>query len=87
MTDFHGDKAKKTFKMANSKKLRFSTPPIFNFFLRKFQGLVLGLVELIDPKGIDVAQPIWLRDKIYNVARIGRNFDDYPGLQQKSKCA
>jgi hypothetical protein len=26
---------------------------------RKFQGLVLGLVELIDAKGIDVTQPIW----------------------------
>ena len=25
---------------------------------------------------------------IYNVARMGQNFDDYPGLQQqKSKCA
>jgi hypothetical protein len=48
------------FKMADSKKLRFSTPPILNIFLRKFHGLVLGLVELIDAKGIDVAQPIWL---------------------------
>jgi hypothetical protein len=28
-------------------------------FLRKFHGLVLGLVGLIDAKGIDVAQPIW----------------------------
>ena len=32
----------------------------FSFFLKKFfQGLVLGLVGLIDAKGIDVAQPIW----------------------------
>ena len=44
--------------MADSKKL--STPPILKQILRKFQGLVLGLVELIDAKGIDVAQPIWL---------------------------
>jgi hypothetical protein len=28
--------------------------------LWKFYGLVLELVELIDAKGIDVAQPIWL---------------------------
>ena len=28
--------------------------------LKKFNGLVLGLVEWIDAKGIDVAQPIWL---------------------------
>jgi hypothetical protein len=28
---------------------------------KKNQGLVLGLVELIDSKGIDLAQPIWCR--------------------------
>jgi hypothetical protein len=33
---------------------------ILNIFSRKFHGLVLELVELIDTKGIDVAQPIWL---------------------------
>ena len=43
--------------MADSKKL--STPPILKLFSRKFQGLVLGLVGLIDAKGIKVAQPIW----------------------------
>jgi hypothetical protein len=33
----------------------------FSFSLKFFfQGLVLGLVGLIDAKGIDVAQPIWL---------------------------
>jgi hypothetical protein len=50
----------KKIKMAHSKKLRFSTPPILIFFSWKFQGLVLGLVGLIDAKDIDVAQPIWL---------------------------
>ena len=45
--------------MADSKKLSFSIPPILNIFLKKFHGLVLGLVGLIDAKGIDVAQPIW----------------------------
>ena len=44
-------KIEKKIKMAESKNLRFSKP-----------GLVLGLVELIDKKGIDVDQPIWLRD-------------------------
>ena len=39
--------------MGNSKS------PILNIILWKFYGLVLGLVELIDVKGIDVAQPIW----------------------------
>jgi hypothetical protein len=45
--------------MADSKKLSVSIPPILNIFFQKFHGLVLGLVELIDAKGIDVAQPIW----------------------------
>ena len=34
--------------MADSKKLSFSKSPILIIFLRKFHGLVLGLVELID---------------------------------------
>jgi hypothetical protein len=33
---------------------------LLNIFSRKFHGLVLGLVEFIDVKGIGVAQPIWL---------------------------
>ena len=45
--------------MANSKKLRFSKPPILEKKLRKFHELVLGLVVLIDAKVIIVAQPIW----------------------------
>ena len=44
--------------MADSKKLRFSKPPILNVFFQKFHGLALGLVGLIDARGIDVAQPI-----------------------------
>ena len=39
-----GNEAKKKFKMADSKKLRLSTPPILNIFSRKFQRLVLGRV-------------------------------------------
>ena len=42
------------------KKAHFPGPPILNIFSWKFHGLVLGIVELIDAKGIDVAQPIWL---------------------------
>ena len=37
------------FKIANSQN-----------FLWKFHGLVLGLEGLIDAKGIDLSQPIWL---------------------------
>ena len=29
----------------------------------------------------------WKSVNIYNAARMDRNFDVYPGLQQKSKCA
>ena len=50
---------KKKFKMADSKKPHFTAPPILNIFSWKFHGLVLGLVELIDAKGISVAQLIW----------------------------
>jgi hypothetical protein len=56
--------------MAISKKLRFSKSPILKIFLRKFHRLVLGLVGLIDVKGIDVAQRIWpymaVRHKLKN---------------------
>ena len=56
MTYFHVDEAKKNF----FNKLSFSTLPKAEQFSPKFHGLILGLVELIDAKGIDVAQPIWL---------------------------
>ena len=46
----------KKFKMADSKKLSYSTNS--QYFLRKFQGLVLGLVEYMVAKNINVAQPI-----------------------------
>ena len=61
LTDFNGDEAKKNFFLKKNqtgrlKKLRFSTPPILNFyFFQKYQGLV----RLIDVKDIDMAQPIW----------------------------
>ena len=45
--------------MADSKKLRFSKSPILKKNSRKFHRFVLGLVGLIDAKGIDVAQRIW----------------------------
>jgi hypothetical protein len=51
---------KKKIQNGRLKKGHFPAPPILNIFLWKFHGLVLGLVELIDAKGIDVAQPIWL---------------------------
>ena len=66
MTNFHEDEAKKKFffrkkkfKMADSKKLSFSTLPKAEQFPPKFHGLVLGLVGLSDAKGIDFAQAIW----------------------------
>ena len=39
---------------------RLSKSPILEIFLRKFHRLVLGLVRLIDVKGINVTQLIWL---------------------------
>ena len=49
----------KKIKMADSKKGHFPSLPILNIFFQKFHGLVLGLVGLIDAKGIGLAQPIW----------------------------
>ena len=43
-----------------TKRAHFPVLPILNIVSQKFYGLVLWLVELIDAKGIDVAQPIWL---------------------------
>ena len=54
--------SKKIFKIADSKKRVFQPPSKAEQFPPKSHGLVLGLVGLIDAKGIDVAQPIWLRD-------------------------
>ena len=64
MTYFRGDEAiffsfEKKFKMADSKKLSFSTSPKAEQFPPKFHGLALGLVGLIDAKGIDLAQSMW----------------------------
>ena len=58
MTNVHGYEAKKKIKMADSKKGHFSKSPILEIFSQKFLGLVVGLVGLIDAKGIDFAQPI-----------------------------
>ena len=48
------------FEQPNNQKQNviFRAPPILNIFSWKFHGLVLGLVELIDAKGIGLAQPI-----------------------------
>ena len=48
------------FKMAIFQNRHFSKSPILKKNLRKFHGLVLGYIGLIDAKGIDVAEPIWL---------------------------
>ena len=45
---------KKKFKMADSKKQRFSKSPILKIFSQKFHRWVLGLVGLNDAKGNDV---------------------------------
>ena len=52
--------SEKKIQNGRLKKARFPAPPILNVFLQKFYGLVLGLIGLIDAKGIAVAQPIWL---------------------------
>ena len=56
---FIGKKIWKKNQNGRLKKAHFPAPPILNIFSRKFHGLVLWLVGLIDTKGIGVAQPIW----------------------------
>ena len=48
------NKFEKKFKMADSKKLSFSTSPKAEQFPPKFHGLVLGLAQLNYAKGIGV---------------------------------
>ena len=45
--------------LKKNQKNWFFSLPILNIFLRKFHGLGLWLVELIDAKGIGAAQLIW----------------------------
>ena len=47
-------------KSPTQKNWNILKSPILDFFFRKFHRLILGLVKLIDVKGLDVAQPIWL---------------------------
>ena len=51
--------AKKISKWPTQKNWVFQPPPKAEQLPPKFHGLVLGLVELIDAKGIGLAQPIW----------------------------
>ena len=53
-------KFEKKFKMADSTKLSFSASPKAEQFSPKLHRLVLGIEGLIDAKGINVIQPIWL---------------------------
>ena len=52
----------KNSKWPPQKKTHFPAPPILNIFSWNFHGLVLGLVELIDAKGIDVYMNVRLSD-------------------------
>jgi hypothetical protein len=56
LTNFHQNDAKKKFFFA---KFFSKWPTQAESFLPKFYRLILGLVGLIDVKGIDVAQSIW----------------------------
>ena len=64
MPNFHGDEAKFSFffekKNLNGrlKKTELHCQKLSNF-RENIYRLVLGLVELIDVKGINMTQPIW----------------------------
>ena len=52
-------KIKKKIKIGRLKKIEFFNITKAEQFLPKFHRLVLGIVGLIDAKGINVTQPIW----------------------------
>ena len=58
MTNLNRFEAKKKSKLPTRKNRVFQLPPKAEQLSPKFHGLVLGLVGLIDAKGIDFAQPI-----------------------------
>ena len=57
LTDFHGNEAKRKIFEKIFENGRLKKNEIFK--TANSQNLVLGLVKLIDAKGIDVAQPTW----------------------------
>jgi hypothetical protein len=59
LTDFQGNESKKN-QSGQLKKTEISKTTNSQPFWPTFYGLVLGLVVLIDAKGIDVVQSIWL---------------------------
>ena len=61
LTDFHGNEAKK-IKNGQIKKTEILNSANSQYFFQKCHGLVLGIVGLIDAKGINVTQPIRLSD-------------------------
>ena len=63
---FFKKKRKKKSKWPTLKTEIFKTAN-FQKFSWKFQGLVLGLVGLINAEGIDVVQPIWLWGCLSNI--------------------
>ena len=72
MTDFHGDEVIFFFFLKNKiqngqlKKTEFFKTANSEYFFQKFHGLVLGFIELIDAKDIDVAHPEAVRHKLKN---------------------
>ena len=67
----------------------------WNFHEKKLRtGVFENLSFLIRPFWVSFQKniffcliPMKISQHICNVARMGRNFDNYPGLQEKSKCA
>ena len=68
---------KNKFKIQNGRfRKSFSTLPKAEQFPPKFHGLVLGLVGLIDAKGINMTQPI-LGSAIKNLGLFSKRHGDF----------
>ena len=71
MSYFHWDEAKKN-QNGRLKKLSFSTSPKAEQFRQNFMDW-LGIVGLIDAKGINVTQPIWLSGCPMEAQKMAKN--------------
>ena len=68
------------------KKTHFPAPPILNIFSWKFHGLVLGLVKLIDAKGISKLTDLYRCQKIRSVLKLLGIYNFGLPLSEKRGC-
>ena len=85
------NKTKNVFEKAKKQNGQLA-PQIFNIFSQKFMDWFLGELERLTQRALTRPEKFSFffpssplkSVKIYRLARIGQNFDDYPGFQPKT---